>query len=734
MRDSRLRLFLLLSVFCLLPIVSCVPASYYREWTVADLRLLDPLDDASTSSTDILAVYTRSIGSDLDIRVDLLDLPLTPDYHLQILLDTLPSGNPWDLTIDIPADGRPTVTPANSNILPRLIRDPWLDTVTVRFNRRYIPRPFTLKVISFIPGDSSPADETAPVRSDALPPTQRAPLALVFWDVFQADTPAQALRRWDGAHTGPRGERHGLKHILDNARLYGVPVALLDLKTPASLAALDYMGITPQIQNLTSHGLLILPDVAYGEPVDISLDFSRRAAAGFGLPASQFVYSTPSNLQSNYLAQFLPLDNSSHLARSGGTRLIPLPAADAIQATQDGPSLDVRRALVAAAFSGNPSDLVVLGGDLPHSTWGNENMAGPTFAWIAAHPWIQPLAGDDLITFPVGSHNVYLPATTSDSSPFTADLRTAPTNSLTDSAWQSYLMLTAPTSEQKLLVLRTNYLSQVAELLAASRWAGHPFAQADCDHDLNRNGQPECVLSNQHFFAILDPAGARLTNLFYIDQIGPHQLVGPSSQFTIGLSDPSEWHPELGQASDPSVIPGAFSDDTNTWMLYTPDVTPAGITFTSPDGSRVKNYRLLEDGIKITYQVASPVSTRIPLAVDPQAFILGPTDYSSASGSGAWTWGLADGIQVEVRTEVALSAQSFTDSFTYLSQPEDPDRAYPGGHYLPFPLSVVNLQSSGNFSVQITGYCVTTEPEPRYFRSFSLQENSSIYTGSSSVK
>ena len=696
------RLFLLLSVFCLLPIVSCIPASSYREWTYADLRLLDPVDDTSTPSTDILAVYVRKFGSDLEIRVDLLDLPLTPDYRLQILLDTLPGGNPWGLTINIPADGHPSMTPANSNLIPRLIRDPWMDTVTVRFNRLDIPQPFTLQVAAFTPDESNPADVTGLVRSDAFPPTQRAPLALVFWDVFPAATPAQALRRWDGAHTGPSGGRHGLKYILDNAGQYGVPVALLDLKTPASLAALDYLGITPQIQSLTSRSLLILPDVAYGEPADISLGFSRRAAAGFGLPASQFVYSAASNLQSNYLAQFLPLDTTSHLARSGGTRLIPLPAEDAIQATQDGPSLDVRRALVAAAFSDDLSDLVVLGGDLPHSTWGNENTAGPTFAWIAAHPWIQPLTGEDLISFPEETHAVHLLTTSSGATPFLAALRAAHNNSLTDSAWQSYFMLTAPTSDEKLLVLRTNYLGQMGELLAAAHWAEHPSAQANCDHDLNSDGQLECVLSNLKFCAILDPVGARLTNLFFLDETGPHQLVGPSSQFTVGLSDPSEWHPELGEAADPSVIPGAFSDDANAWILYSSDVTPEGITFSSPDASRLKTYQLLEDGIEITYQVSGPVSTRVPLAVDPQAFIFGPTEYRSAPGTGAWTWGLVNGIQAEVRTDATLSAQSFTDSFPYLSQSEDPDRAYPGGHYLPFPLSVVNLQGSGNFSVQIS--------------------------------
>jgi hypothetical protein len=167
------------------------------------------------------------------------------------------------------------------------------------------------------------------------------------------------------------------------------------------------------------------------------------------------------------------------------------------------------------------------------------------------------------------------------------------------------------------------------------------------------------------------------------------------------LSDPSEWHLTLGEAADPSVIPGAFSDDTNAWMLYSSDVTSEGITFTSPDGRRLKTYTLLEDGIEIIYQRSGPVSTRIPLAVDPQAFFFDPTEYRSTPGLGTWTWGLVNGIQVEVRTESTLSAQSYTESFPYLSQTEDPNRAYPGGHYLPFPLSVVSLRDSGNFKVQI---------------------------------
>jgi hypothetical protein len=699
-RTSRPYLFLLISILFLLPVVSCAPVSSQQGWTVADLRMLDPVDNTESPSTDILAVYTRTVGFDLEIRVDLLDLPLDPDYHLQILLDTIPGGNPWDMVIDIPAGSHPTMTPADTNTIPRVIRDPWLDTVIVRINRRAVPRSFSFRVTSYNSGEPYPTDETIPTWSDALPPAQRAALALVFWDVFPAATPAQALRLLDGAHTGPRGERHGLKHILDCAGKFGIPVALLDLKTPASLAALNYLGILPQIQNLVSRNLLILPDVAYADPANVSLGYSRRVAAGFGLPASQFAYS-PSDIQVDYLAQFFPLDNTTQLARSGRTRLIPLPATEETQATQDGLLLEVRRALVNALFSGDSTRLVVLGGDLPHSTWGNEDMAGPTFAWLAAHPWIQPLTAEDLITFPEISTSVLASGSTSVTPSHLVGLTNAPGNSLTASAWQTYFMFTSPTSDEKLKALRVNYIGQVGELLAAARWAEHPSIYSGCDQDLNGDDQSECVISNLQFFAILNPAGARLTNLFYLNGKVPHQLVGPSSQFTIGLSDSSEWHPELGQAADPSVIPGAFSDNSLSWTDYAPGVTPGSIEFTSQDATRIKTYTLLDNGIEITYRTSSPVSTLIPLALDPQAFYSGPTVYTGSLASTTWTWGQTNGIQVEVAADSPFSVRSFTDSLPYLSQPEDPDRAYPAGHYLPFPLSVVDIMGNGSFSVQI---------------------------------
>lgn len=707
------RLLLLLSILCLLPVSSCLPAAFNHKWTVADLRLLDQAGDAPLASTDILAVYTRTSGSDFEIRIDLLDISLIPDYDLLIYLDPAPWGSDpagRQVEISIPHDGPAGVVSNNPNLdvhklIPRLVRDPWLDTVIVRLNRRFLPQDFKVHVFTFryLANQVNPPDDMAvDISPGGFPPTRRARLLLAFWNTFQAATPAQALRRWDGAHTGPRGERHGLKHILDNAGLYDVPVALLDLKTPASLAALNYLGCMPQIESLAHYNLLLLPDVAYAEPAEVSLHFSRRLAAGFDLPASQFVYNASARFQSNSLAQFYPLDDGSHLSRSGSTRLIPLPAADAIQATPDGPSLDVRRALVAAALSSDLADLIVLGGDLPHSTWGNENMAAPTFAWIAAHPWIEPLTAEDLMAFPVGGTNIKSLPTPVDPSLPLVDFNPESNNVLADLAWQTYLSLHVPTDDNTLGPLRAHYDGQVGSLLAAASWAENPSAYPSEEFDLNKFSSGEYFLSSGNYFAIIDNRenNAILTNLFCLNDAGPHQIIAPSSQFTVGLSDPSEWNLELGEAADPSVIPGAFSDGTANWTVSQPIIATDSITFTNQDGN-LRTYRLLENGIEIMYKDSAPVSTLIPLAVDPQAFFLGPTEYRFALSPGAWTWGLVNGIQVEVRTDAVFSAQSFTDSFPFLSQLENPDRLYPGGHYLPFPLSVVNIQGSGDFSVQI---------------------------------
>jgi hypothetical protein len=539
---------------------------------------------------------------------------------------------------------------------------------------------------------------------------------MAFWDTYPAYTPALALRRWDGAHTGPNGGRHGLNLLLTAAAQNFVPLVLLDLKTPASLAALDLIGATKRIRRLSDAGLLILPDAAYGQPADVALGYSRRAAAGFGLPGSQLAYSPSGQLQPGYLAQFVPLANATHLSRAGATRLIPLPPAGAVQATDDGPSTGVRLALLEAALSGDASRLVVLGGDLPHSTWGNADASAATFAWIDAHPWIRPLSGEDLLTFPVGANQSAPPMANNRPAAFpTYDghggqvtlspsalidaLSRAPKNAITDLAWQAFFSLTASGADAGLQELRAQYLGDVTSLITASRWADGALPSAGGCETFKGEGEETCQLANDTFLAILKGQDARLEYLFYRDALGVHQVIGPSSQFTVGLSDPSRWHPEKGPAADPSVVQGAFAEGAEQKMTQT---TASGNTFTASNGSFSKSYRLTEAGLEVIYHLTAPLTEHLPLAVDPQAFYFSPAQYQGVLAPGSWTWGLVGGIRVEVQTEAVLSAADFTASLPFLSQPEDPDQDYPAGHYLPFPLSVVSLSSDRDFRVRIS--------------------------------
>ena len=568
-------------------------------------------------------------------------------------------------------------------------------------SRNYHPQDFKLTILAirYLPGQvNSPDDVAANISPNGKALTSRAPAFIAFTDSFPAATPAQTFRRWDGAHTGPTGERHGLKHVLDAARGYGIPIALVDLKTPSSLATLDFLGVTGDLRQMTKDGLLILPDAAFSEPVDAALDSSRRAAKGFNLPASPFVYSASGDLMSGARAQFAHLPDAAHLSRSGGTRLLPLPTDSVVpQATTDGLSLNLRQALMAAALSTDPSDLVTLGGSLPNSTWGDSDMAGPTFAWLAAHPWVHVLDGRDLMSFPVGASG--LPsASPATSDIFLSGLEAAPDNAIAESAWQTYLTLTAPVSDERLRALQLNYLGQVGTLTAASHWADQPYTLFECSADYDNDLRPECILANGSYFAVVETDGARLTHLFY----GEHQLVGPTAQFAIGLSDPSVWGALPGDAADPGQIMGAFLDADQPFDPYTTSwPTPGTLALTSEDGSRVKTFWLTETGLEVTYQAQGPVSTSIPLAVEPQMFFSGPSDYRASLSATSWIWGPAAGIQVRVRTDAALSAQGFTVSLPFLGLPENPNQDYPAGHYFPFPLSVVTVHSNENFYIQI---------------------------------
>jgi hypothetical protein len=393
------------------------------------------------------------------------------------------------------------------------------------------------------------------------------------------------------------------------------------------------------------------------------------------------------------------------------------------QATPDGPSLEVRRALAQTALAAQRvnspeySPILVLGGDLPSSTWGNPQIARTTFHYLAVHPWIQPLYTHDLLAMRPSQAAQPVPPSWSNTSVFLDDLQAAPSNSLAEAAWQAYQALLAPLAPapEGLDNLRAAYLGQIEPLLVAARWVEKPVAQASCDTDIDQDGKPECILASKNIFAVFEVKSGALTYLFVTTRNGTHQIIGPSSQFLIGASQPSEWDLSLGLTADPAVIPGAFS---GTVTAYYPVVGSDSLTFTSPDGSS-KTFQLFPSGIHVDYITPIPVITQLPLALDPwERFTPGWADrYNGQELPQGWAWELsaippagimpispmvdASPVRVELKTSASFSTRSFTESLPYLFIPEDPNRDYPAGHFLPFPMAVVDFNSQGNFSVDI---------------------------------
>jgi hypothetical protein len=634
------------AIFLALILSACLPPAGERTappernpnpWGTA-LRALDAADTADPA-LDITAVYLKQGETGLQVRVDLLDFqnPGQVRMELRVADASNPGITLYSIFVNTPDEHFP------------MTLDSALDTVTVEiFNDALPPNPL-LDVLT-------PQDAIVSLQPDGPVPSGTAPLLLTFFDTFAGRFPAEALRSWDGAHSGPRGERHGLKHLLAAVETYRTPVVLLDLKDPESLSALDAMGQLPYLRRLAGDGLLVLPQ-AGGE------------VTGFDLPNSATCFASNGDTQLECPVGFQFLEDAGHIRRwyrSPFRTTSSIPIADGSTAQQpgpSGPSLEVRRALLETALNGDPLVLLVLGGDLPQSTWGDPAMAGATLAYFASRPYIRVLAEGDLLAFPAMAGR--------------PQMLTPPARENAGKLTELYESLTRPILEY------------------AAGWDG--AALAGCGRDLDRDGQPECVLADEKLLAVLDPRGARLTYLFAREASRLHQLVGPSWGVATGLSNAALWDSALGEAADPGALPGAFAELNEPFLPYSAAIDGGALTFTSLDGLRGKIFRLTESGLEVSYQPQEPLTTRIALLVDPwMRFSPGWAGrYVQEKTSNGLRWGLRGGPMVALGADTSLELGAFNEHLDLLNRPEDPDYAYPPGYTLPFPMALVTARVEG---------------------------------------
>ncbi len=712
-------------------IIADQPAA--NGWRAVDLRAVFG-DGETDPAYDLVAASVRLEQGQPSVRLDVLDL--SPELPVRAILAiddragglrALPWGEDaaleWDFLISAPQDGLATVTGADgrttSGAVPWLERDDALDMVVFHLQGMQL----NLQKLRFqafmIQADAGVASDSSEVFDFTGSPPARAPLLLAFWNALPAGSPAQALRRWNGAHTGPEGHRHGLYQLLSAARKQRVPLALLDLEHPQSLAGLDLVNGLALVTQMQREGLLLVPDLAYGDPTASarSLETSRRIASRYGMLPSDFLYGTAdAALARRYRAVFTRTGPAG-LTRVENLRLVGLPAEnDPTPADAQGPAIETRRALLAAARSGGKT-LTVLGGSVPESPWADAVYAGPALAYIAQHAWIEPLDGTRLLELATNTSAQEIlagdctdvlcsPALPSDGAQVREDLRgqiSALENSTArELATQMYLQLTQPTADARSAALQNALLPQTGYLIAAGEWAAAPAARSSCEPD--PDGGQVCSLASERLFAVLHSRGARLALLAGSEVTGLQQWIGPTAQFTSGLSDPAEWDPDAGAFADPRGVAGAFLDTGQAQQEYTAEAGLGWVRFHGADGAQ-KTYTVDGRSLTVTYENMPAGSSTLSLTPLPelreQPGWAGRYRLVSSDDPTRLEYGSPDLGMLRISASMPLTSTSFVDAGAWLRQPEDPDHAYPPGHFLPIPLLLLQFDQPGSTTIRL---------------------------------
>ena len=251
------------------------------------------------------------------------------------------------------------------------------------------------------------------------------------------------------------------------------------------------------------------------------------------------------------------------------------------------------------------------------------------------------------------------------------------------------------------------YQGIVPDLQAAAQWAQQPNSITDCTRDIDLDGKPDCLLANEHIWALLSPEDGSLTILAAASAGGAHQIVGPSYQLISGLSDPAGWNLTAGNSADPTVLRGAFSDQSLTperspGRPYSVAVEPGQVLFRAADGASQKVYRLSGETLQVSLQAPEGTRYTIPVVLDPwQRFESGwPEGYRSDASPDGVRW-QSPGVSIEIQTDAPFSANDFNEARDSLTPPEDPNKDYPPGFFLPLPMGVVELRMTGNNTVNM---------------------------------
>jgi hypothetical protein len=623
-------------------------------WKLDTLRGIDQLD--ALASPDIIAYYARLTPDDLQIRIDFLDLhKFEPDrLYIEILKH--------------PSDPIKLIALSESQGIFWYINQ--------QQNYLFIQLPQTYKSHEFrfiVKNQNQEITDITPKFS--LYSKNPPPIYVEFQlkNTLLGYTPAQILRNWDGAHNGPFGERFGLSHLLAASKTYQIPLTFADFLTPQNIQALNLLSQDKYIQQLWASGLIKLcsPNFPQDALHDTFLRYLDETLIAYNYPpvplcndaASDYIYEEP-------------IFNNQGLSPS------------------------VEKYLLHSYFQ-NPEQVITLNIFFPESPLSDFNNAPIIFNYLKNHPWLQ-------------FHSPYQSTTPPQQRNYPSDLLGELANELylsngpfqKESVFHFYSLL-HPQNYDYLHPLIVDYIPEIYYQIEANRWAASFNKQIQCNVDIDKDQEKECLISNQSYFMIYEMNGGYIP--FIAAKTNKNsftQITGSSSQLMFGLSPSEEWNVGNGVFSDPAVIPGIIpeshprqyvkdiSDDFSQIILSNENNSGDEVSITLKENQFTIKYMMpnTKNTLRVPFlcEYASPPNTSKMLQSSQKHETLNLTCGENP------TQMLITGQQVESRHFSVL------DLDRLLLSPENPDYQYPRAHYLPLGLSLTEIQFNSQLTITFT--------------------------------
>ncbi len=672
--------------------------SHELFWSKNDLKLIDPIDSLTGDQCEILAVLMRKNVYEFEIRIDFLSVNDIDNCILVTRFHT-PIRNEINFTV------APDSTGLDDADLNSVIFNKINGYTLLRFPLKYSK--YNVEFVTREKNHNLLSDSTQQINIFQPTPSP-LPITLMAFNTHPGYQPSQILRFWNGAHTGPNGQRHGLKYLLDAAGSTQIPVTLLDLNTPSGLASIEFLDISEKLKKLQASSILFLPiPINVNTPsYPIILNSFQENMINLGYVNQNLVFY---NLNQQFLVKYGNYTQSIDL-----TPDYEIKALSEMESYQDPFStnglseLTIKKIFHNYLNSKNTTNILF---PLNKSNIADRAYASEIFASLKSHPWLE-------VEIPFQQKFDTNPTKSmSESNEFSTKKilsdELTETILLSKGSFQNYLFdyindLLGNKQSEKFVELSQRYLPNIYYYIAANQWEANPEMKTGCNQDIDNDGMTECLLISRDYFGIIELDGGRLAFLAVRSGNSVYQLIGPSSSIMFGLGPEEEWNIKESVFADPQEIPGAFFDDNGNWNNYQPvDISENSVVIIDKITNTSKKFSINEDGFRFENNANEIKSIYIPVILSPDCMRINKWQqhynvFQFDTASNIKMNCSNETINIKFSPPISSEISSFIESEKLMLLPENPEFSYPEGFYIKIGVSLVELKYLPGDQITIT--------------------------------